>query len=89
MRVIIVNYRFFIAGGPERYMFNFMAAAERMGIEVIPFSVQNPQNKKTAYASYFAKPIWYFSRHSLESGRRAAAWETDSGYETGRRIYSA
>ena len=23
MKVIVANYRFFVAGGPERYMFNF------------------------------------------------------------------
>ena len=55
MRIIIANYRYFIAGGPEKYMFKFMDAAEKMGIEVIPFSVKNPQNEKTPYAKYFAK----------------------------------
>lgn len=56
MRIIIANYRYFIAGGPEKYMFKFMDAAEKMGIEVIPFSVNNPQNEKTPYTKYFAKP---------------------------------
>ena len=56
MRIIIANYRYFIAGGPEKYMFKFMDAAEKMGIEVIPFSVNNPQNENTPYAKYFAKP---------------------------------
>ena len=56
MRIIIANYRYFIAGGPEKYMFKFMDAAEKMGIEVIPFSVNNPQNEKTPYSQYFAKP---------------------------------
>lgn len=56
MRIIIANYRFFLAGGPERYMFKFMDVAKEMGIEVIPFSVENPQNKKTPYSKFFAKP---------------------------------
>lgn len=56
MKVIIANYRYFIAGGPEKYMFKFMEAAEEMGIEVIPFSVANPQNEKNPYSEYFAKP---------------------------------
>ena len=43
MRVIIANYRYFIAGGPEKYMFKFMESAKKMGIDVIPFSVNNPQ----------------------------------------------
>ena len=56
MRVIVANYRYFIAGGPERYMFNFMEAAGKLGVEVIPFSIQNPQNCPTEYAPYFARP---------------------------------
>ena len=56
MKIIIANYRYFIAGGPEKYMFKFMDAAKKMQIEVIPFSVANPQNEKTIYSEYFAKP---------------------------------
>ncbi len=56
MRIIIANYRFFIAGGPEKYMFRFMSAAEKRGVEIIPFSVSNPQNAETPYSSYFARP---------------------------------
>lgn len=56
MRIIVANYRYFIAGGPEKYMFKFMEAAQKMGVEVIPFSVDNPQNEETPYSKYFAKP---------------------------------
>lgn len=56
MRIIVANYRYFIAGGPEKYMFKFMEAARKRGIEVIPFSVNNPQNEYTSYSKYFAKP---------------------------------
>ncbi len=56
MRIIIANYRYFLAGGPERYMFKFMDVAKKMGVEVIPFSVENPQNEKTPYSKFFAKP---------------------------------
>lgn len=56
MRIIIANYRYFVAGGPEKYMFKFIAAAEKRGIEVIPFSINNPQNEDTPYSKYFAKP---------------------------------
>ena len=35
MRVIVANYRYFIAGGPEKYMFKFMEAARKHGIEDI------------------------------------------------------
>lgn len=56
MKVIVANYRYFIAGGPEKYMFKFMDAAKKRGIEVIPFSIDNPQNVETPYKKYFAKP---------------------------------
>lgn len=56
MKIIVANYRYFIAGGPEKYMFKFMESAKAMGVEVIPFSVDNPQNEKTPYSKYFAKP---------------------------------
>lgn len=86
MRIIIANYRYFIAGGPEKYMFKFMDAAEKMGIEVIPFSVKNPQNEKTPYAKYFAKPrsnqIMYAdtkkSISNLIGMVRATVWNYDA-----------
>ena len=56
MKIIVANYRFFVAGGPEKYMFKFIEAAENRGVEVIPFSVENSRNKKTTYSKYFAKP---------------------------------
>lgn len=56
MKVIVANYRYFVAGGPEKYMFKFMEAAEKKGIDVIPFSINNPRNVETQYSKYFAKP---------------------------------
>lgn len=55
MRVIIANYRYFIAGGPEKYMFKFMESAKKMGIDVIPFSVNNPQNEYGLYSGVHAE----------------------------------
>ena len=56
MKVIVANYRYFVAGGPEKYMFKFIDAAQKRGIEVIPFSVSNSQNKPCMYERFFAKP---------------------------------
>ena len=56
MKIIVANYRYFIAGGPEKYMFKFMDAARARNIEVIPFSISNPRNEETPYSNYFAKP---------------------------------
>ena len=68
MKIIMVNYRYFISGGPERYFFNVKDLLEANGHEVIPFSVKNEQNKETPYESYFLEPIGeknevYFSEY--------------------------
>ncbi|MCI8725931.1 MAG: glycosyltransferase family 4 protein [Hungatella sp.] len=86
MKVIVANYRFFVAGGPERYMFNFMAAAHKRGIQVIPFSVRNPENEWSEYESYFAKPradalMYADTKHSLKNMYgifRAVVWNFDA-----------
>lgn len=54
MKIIIANYRYYIAGGPERYMFNFMDIAKKNGIECIPFSIDYENNLPTPYSKYFA-----------------------------------
>ncbi len=57
MRVLIVNYRYFISGGPEKYMFNIKSVLEKNGHEVIPFSIKSNKNVKTEYEKYFVEPI--------------------------------
>lgn len=86
MRIIVANYRYFVAGGPEKYMFKFMEAAKRRGIEVIPFSVNNPQNVDTPYSKYFAKPrsselMYSDTKKSLSNiigMARATVWNYDA-----------
>ena len=86
MRIIVANYRYFIAGGPEKYMFKFMDAAQKMGIEVIPFSVDNPQNEETPYSKYFAKArskqlLYADTKKSLSNllgMLRATVWNFDA-----------
>ena len=41
MKIILVNYRYFISGGPERYYFNIKEILERNGHVVIHFGVKN------------------------------------------------
>lgn len=55
-KIIVANYRYFIAGGPERYMFNFMREAEKRGVTCIPFSVGYAQTVETPYSKYFVTP---------------------------------
>lgn len=53
MKIIIVNYRYFISGGPERYYFNIKEILEKNGHEVIPFSVKSSRNFPNDYEKYF------------------------------------
>ena len=57
MKIVLVNYRYFFSGGPERYMFNIKELLEKEGHEVIPFSVQHNKNAETPYSKYFLSPI--------------------------------
>ncbi len=69
MKILIINYRYFVSGGPERYLFNLKSLLEEKGHEVIPFSVRYKQNIPSEYDKYFAEPITtdeevYFREHS-------------------------
>ena len=57
MKILLVNYRYFISGGPEKYMFNIKKILEEHGHEIIPFSVHSNKNVETEYAKYFVEPI--------------------------------
>jgi glycosyltransferase involved in cell wall biosynthesis len=69
MRFLLINTRYFVSGGPERYMFNLKALLEANGHEVIPFSVAYDRNEPSEYADFFAPPLGgasevYFRDHS-------------------------
>ena len=53
MKIILVNYRYFISGGPERYYFNIKEILEQNGHEVIPFSIKSSRNLPHNYDQYF------------------------------------
>ena len=53
MKIILVNYRYFISGGPERYYFNIKEILEQHGHEIIPFSVKSKRNLPNNYEKYF------------------------------------
>lgn len=57
LKIILVNYRYFISGGPERYLFNVKALLEKHGHEVIPFSVKHNLNLPSEFEAYFVSPI--------------------------------
>lgn len=57
MKILIVNYRYFVSGGPEKYLFNIKELLEQNGHTVYPFSVHSNKNVKTEYDKYFVNPI--------------------------------
>lgn len=57
MRILLVNYRYFVSGGPEKYMFNIKKMLEDNGHEVFPFSIHSNKNIETKYSKYFVEPI--------------------------------
>ena len=57
MKILIVNYRYYPAGGPEKYMFNISRLLEANGHEVIPFSTHSSMNMATPYEKYFVDSI--------------------------------
>jgi len=56
MKVVVCNYRYFVTGGPERYMFSLFDLLQNKGHKVIPFSVAYTQNRATEYSKYFVSP---------------------------------
>ena len=57
MKILLANYRYFVSGGPERYMFNIKAGLEERGHEIIPFSIHYSKNEPTPYSRYFVPPL--------------------------------
>lgn len=53
----MVDKYYFIKGGAERYFFELKNVLESNGHEVIPFSMQHPNNFKTPYESDFVSNI--------------------------------
>lgn len=77
MKIIIVNYRYFVSGGPERYLFNVMDLLQKNGHEVIPFSIKNKLNKASEYDGYFMEPVSkddevYFSEYKKSNVKTIA-----------------
>jgi len=57
MKILFANYRYFISGGPERYMFNASEALRQRGHEILPFSIRYSRNEPTPYSKYFVSPL--------------------------------
>jgi len=67
-KILIVNYRYFLSGGPERYLFNLTNLLSDQGYDILPFSVNYSKNVDSPYSKYFVEPIAgrdevYFDQH--------------------------
>lgn len=86
MKIVLVNYRYFFSGGPERYLFNIKQVLEENGHIVIPFSIKHKLNAKTEFETEFLTPIGtgeeiYFS--DIRKKSFSSMWK---GFE--RMVYS-
>jgi glycosyltransferase involved in cell wall biosynthesis len=70
MKILLINYRFFNSGGPEKYMFSIINKLEEKGHQVIPFSIKSTLNKESNYEQYFAEPIGDKNQTYFEEYRR-------------------
>lgn len=57
MRILLINHRYFIASGAERYLFNIERVLERAGHQTALFSIAYKQNRPSPWAPYFTSPI--------------------------------
>jgi glycosyltransferase involved in cell wall biosynthesis len=57
LNILLANYRYFISGGPERYLFNVKKLFEEKGHNVIPFSVKHPKNRPSEYSEFFLSSL--------------------------------
>jgi glycosyltransferase involved in cell wall biosynthesis len=57
MKIIVAHYKYYLQGGPEKYLFKFIELAKSKGCQVIPFSVKYDVNIITEYSRYFVKPV--------------------------------
>jgi len=72
MKVLLVNYRYFVSGGPERYLFNLSSLLAAHGHETVPFSVRYDRNEPTEYSKYFVAPLSDESEVYFKDQRRDA-----------------
>ena len=57
MKICLINYRYFVSSGPERYLFGLKRLLEQRGHEIVPFSVRYRANEASPYSGYFVEPL--------------------------------
>jgi len=85
MRVLLVNKFYHLAGGAERYLFEWERLLRERGHEVMVFSMRHPRNRPSAQERFFVDQV-RFDRH-LPAGRRLrAAGRSIWSVQAGRRM---
>ncbi|NTU69744.1 glycosyltransferase family 4 protein [bacterium] len=69
MKIVLINYHYFIHGGPDRYFFNIKDLLEGYGHQVIPFSLRYEETISNPYEKYFPVPISGSGTYLIENMR--------------------
>jgi glycosyltransferase involved in cell wall biosynthesis len=85
LRVLQVNKYHYLKGGAERYYFELSRMLEERGHDVVPFSMQDPENQPTEYAEFFVSPS-DFDRRVRFADRLGAAVRVVYSVEARRKI---
>jgi hypothetical protein len=57
MKILLVNYHYFVHGGPDRYFFNVAELLQELGHQIVPFCFDYEETLETPYRKYFPEPI--------------------------------
>lgn len=61
LKVLFANKFFYLKGGAETVMFDEIDLMKRHQVDVVEFSMSDPRNRPSSYASYFVSPKDYRS----------------------------
>ncbi|MBN1866652.1 glycosyltransferase family 4 protein [Candidatus Sumerlaeota bacterium] len=95
MRILICSNRYFVSGGPERYLFTVKKILEAHGHTVIPFAMDLERNEPTPYSKHFVphpvdRRFVYYSDARLGVGQKIRLFvRTLYNREAGVRIGEA
>lgn len=57
MRILLINHRYFVASGAERYLFNVERELNAAGHKTAPFSIAYDCNEPSEWSEFFTSPV--------------------------------
>lgn len=69
MRILLVNYHYFIYGGPDRYLFNVKELFEKNGNDVFVFSFNYQETIDNQFIGCFPEPITGYGKCMLSQNK--------------------